>query len=38
MPEPKAGGTTEQESMKVAEASRQKGWREPSFLRELFLD
>ncbi len=28
---------SEQESMKVAEASRQKEWKQPSFMRELFL-
>ncbi|HEX6853280.1 MAG TPA: acyl-CoA dehydrogenase family protein [Candidatus Polarisedimenticolaceae bacterium] len=28
---------TEQESMRVAEAARQKEWKEPSFLKELFL-
>lgn len=37
MPEPTTRGTTEQESLEVAEASRQAGWTEPSFLRELFL-
>ena len=29
--------TTERESLEVAEASRQKEWTQPSFLRELFL-
>ena len=28
---------TEQEAMEVAEASRQKEWKQPSFLREMFL-
>ena len=28
---------TEQEAMEVAEASRQKEWTQPSFMRELFL-
>ncbi len=28
---------TEQEAMEVAEASRQKDWQQPSFLREMFL-
>jgi hypothetical protein len=28
---------SEQESMKVAEESRQREWRRPSFMRELFL-
>ncbi len=28
---------TEAESMKVAEASREKEWKQPSFLREMFL-
>ena len=28
---------TERESMKVAEASRQQEWAQPSFMRELFL-
>ena len=28
---------SEQESMEVAEAAREKEWRQPSFLRELFL-
>ena len=27
---------SEQESMQVAEASRQKEWKQPSFMRELF--
>ncbi len=30
-------GPSEQKSMQVAEASRQKTWEAPSFLRELFL-
>jgi alkylation response protein AidB-like acyl-CoA dehydrogenase len=29
--------TSERESMKVAEASRQQEWAQPSFMRELFL-
>lgn len=29
--------TSEQESRQVAEASRQREWKQPSFLRELFL-
>ena len=33
----KAGPTSEQKSLEVAEASRQKAWKAPSFLRELFL-
>ena len=33
----KAGPTSEQKSLEVAEASRQKVWKAPSFLRELFL-
>src|SRR3989442_15805306 len=33
----KAPEVTERESMKVAEASRQKEWERPSFMRELFL-
>ncbi len=37
MPDSKIRGTTEQESMKVAEASRQTRWKKPSFLRQLFL-
>ncbi len=28
---------TEKEAMEVAEASREKEWKQPSFLRELFL-
>ncbi|MCP3964020.1 MAG: acyl-CoA dehydrogenase, partial [bacterium] len=28
---------SEQEAMQVAEASRQKDWKQPSFMRELFL-
>ena len=28
---------TEQEAMEVAEASRQTEWKQPSFMRELFL-
>ena len=28
---------SERESMKVAEASRQTEWKQPSFMRELFL-
>ncbi len=34
---PNAGPISEQKSRKVAEASRQKDWKAPSFLRELFL-
>ena len=33
----KAGTTSEHKSLEVAEASRQKAWKAPSFLRELFL-
>ena len=33
----KAPEVSERESMKVAEASRQKEWESPSFMRELFL-
>jgi hypothetical protein len=33
----KAPQTTERESLKVAEASRQAEWEKPSFMRELFL-
>ena len=33
----KADPTSEQKSLEVAEASRQKVWKAPSFLRELFL-
>src|SRR5260221_3987418 len=29
--------TSERESLKVAEASRQQEWHQPSFMRELFL-
>src|SRR5262245_59653930 len=32
-----AGRTSEQESLEVAEASREKVWRSKSFLKELFL-
>ncbi len=28
---------SEQEAMKVAEAARQTEWKQPSFMRELFL-
>ena len=28
---------SEQEAMEVAEAGRQKEWKQPSFLREMFL-
>ena len=34
---PPPPATTEHESREVAEASRQKEWTQPSFLRELFL-
>jgi alkylation response protein AidB-like acyl-CoA dehydrogenase len=37
MPIDEAPETTEQESRKVAEDSREATWKEPSFLRELFL-
>jgi alkylation response protein AidB-like acyl-CoA dehydrogenase len=37
MPTDKAPEVSERESMKVAEASRQKEWESPSFMRELFL-
>jgi alkylation response protein AidB-like acyl-CoA dehydrogenase len=37
MPTDEAPETTEQESRKVAEDSREASWKEPSFLRELFL-
>jgi alkylation response protein AidB-like acyl-CoA dehydrogenase len=37
MPTDKAPEITERESLKVAEASRQKEWEKPSFMRELFL-
>ncbi len=37
MPTDKAPEVSERESMKVAEASRQKEWERPSFMRELFL-
>ncbi|MBI4566589.1 MAG: acyl-CoA dehydrogenase family protein [Planctomycetes bacterium] len=37
VPEPPAVTPSEQESLQVAEAARQKEWREPSFLKELFL-
>src|SRR5437773_2986416 len=33
----KAPEVTERESLKVAEASRQAEWSQPSFMRELFL-
>jgi alkylation response protein AidB-like acyl-CoA dehydrogenase len=36
-PPPAPAATTERESLEVAEASRQKEWIQPSFLRELFL-
>ncbi|HEY8151618.1 MAG TPA: acyl-CoA dehydrogenase family protein [Vicinamibacteria bacterium] len=34
---PASPEVTERESLKVAEASRQKEWAQPSFMRELFL-
>src|SRR5262245_29145261 len=34
---PPAAKPTEQESLEVAEASREKDWLAPSFLKELFL-
>lgn len=37
MPAPERRQVTERESLQVAEASRQAEWREPSFLKELFL-
>jgi alkylation response protein AidB-like acyl-CoA dehydrogenase len=37
IPPPPPAATTERESLEVAEASRQKEWTQPSFLRELFL-
>jgi len=37
MPTGKAPEVTERESLKVAEASRQQEWAQPSFMRELFL-
>jgi alkylation response protein AidB-like acyl-CoA dehydrogenase len=37
MSEQKVRHVTEQEAMEVAEASREKEWKKPSFLRELFL-
>lgn len=37
MPEASAHHSTEAESRKVAEASRQDKWEKPSFLRDLFL-
>jgi alkylation response protein AidB-like acyl-CoA dehydrogenase len=37
MPTDKAPEVTERESLKVAEASRQAEWAQPSFMRELFL-
>jgi alkylation response protein AidB-like acyl-CoA dehydrogenase len=37
MPTDEAPETTEQESRKVAEDSREATWKKPSFLRELFL-
>ena len=33
----RAAKVTEQESMEVAEAAREKEWSQHSFLRELFL-
>ncbi|HZI64126.1 MAG TPA: acyl-CoA dehydrogenase family protein, partial [Thermoanaerobaculia bacterium] len=37
MSQPPSHHASEQESRKVAEASRQEKWEKPSFLRELFL-
>ena len=37
MSTPGSVGVSERESMQVAEASRQKEWTSPSFLRQLFL-
>ena len=37
MPTGKAPEVSERESLKVAEASRQQEWAQPSFMRELFL-
>jgi alkylation response protein AidB-like acyl-CoA dehydrogenase len=37
MPTPTSSETTEQESRKVAEESRERTWKAPSVLRELFL-
>ena len=37
MSEEKRVPTSEQESRQVAEAAREAEWKEPSFLRELFL-
>lgn len=37
MPEQEPRDSSELESMKVAEASRQREWKQPSFMRELFL-
>src|SRR5258705_11580031 len=34
---PTSPEVTERESLKVAEASRQQEWHQPSFMRELFL-
>ena len=37
MTQPQIRHVSEAQAMKVAEASRQKEWRQPSFLREMFL-
>ena len=37
MTTPDKANVSEQEALAVAEASRQKQWRQPSFLKELFL-
>ncbi len=37
MPTPRAAEATERESLRVAEASRQRDWDNPSFIREFFL-
>lgn len=37
MAEKNAPNVSEQEALEVAEASREKEWKQPSFLRELFL-
>lgn len=37
MAEKNAPNVSEQEALELAEASRQKEWKQPSFLRELFL-
>ncbi len=37
MSEHKVPQVTEEEAMQVAEASRQKEWKQPSFMREMFL-